>query len=402
MESLDAAFTDSLPQRLGVAVVDAQTVLQNVGSIADEFARDRSSRQLRRDLDRSDFDRLASAGFLLVGVPLELGGIWDGASRSTRPVCEILRSLARGDSSVALVSAMHPAVLSFWLSTSRAPEPFAEAWAHQRQMTAELARDGAWWGTITSEPGSGGDVAETKAIAELADNGSEYLLTGQKHFGSGSGITSYVLTSAVPQGETEPDWFYLDVQGRSWDGSTGMRLVAPWDGHGMTATQSHAFEFTKFPATRFAWRGAWRSVMEATGGFVGCCFTAVIVGIVDAALGLARRRLEARRASLRAVERVEWARASVEAWLVEQAYEGMLRAMEARGAAPESVNFGKLAVAELAESALRRICRVFGGGVYARQSPFGFWFEDVRALGFLRPPWGLAYDRAFEDSWTSG
>ena len=26
------------------------------------------------------------------------------------------------------------------------------------------------------------------------------------------------------------------------------------------------------------------------------------------------------------------------------------------------------------------------------QSSFGNWFEDVRALGFLRPPWGLAYD----------
>jgi hypothetical protein len=28
-------------------------------------------------------------------------------------------------------------------------------------------------------------------------------------------------------------------------------------------------------------------------------------------------------------------------------------------------------------------------------SPFASWFEDVRALGFLRPPWGLAYDNLF-------
>jgi hypothetical protein len=31
-----------------------------------------------------------------------------------------------------------------------------------------------------------------------------------------------------------------------------------------------------------------------------------------------------------------------------------------------------------------------------------FWFEDVRALGFPLPPWGLAYDSLFAFSWTEG
>jgi hypothetical protein len=53
---------------------------------------------------------------------------------------------------------------------------------------------------------------------------------------------------------------------------------------------------------------------------------------------------------------------------------------------------GKTAIAELAESALARLSRVIGGA-YSRRSPFGFWYEDVRALGFLRPPWGLAFDQ---------
>ena len=38
------------------------------------------------------------------------------------------------------------------------------------------------------------------------------------------------------------------------------------------------------------------------------------------------------------------------------------------------------------------LTRVIGGGTFSRRSPFSAWFEDVRALGFLRPPWGLAYD----------
>jgi alkylation response protein AidB-like acyl-CoA dehydrogenase len=56
---------------------------------------------------------------------------------------------------------------------------------------------------------------------------------------------------------------------------------------------------------------------------------------------------------------------------------------------------GKMAIAELAEAATGRLCRVLGGGTFARSSPFGHWYEDVRALGFLRPPWGLAYDQLY-------
>jgi alkylation response protein AidB-like acyl-CoA dehydrogenase len=230
-------------------------------------------------------------------------------------------------------------------------------------------------------------------VARLRDDGAGYVLSGQKHFGSGSGITSYMLTSARAEGDSDPDWFYLDVRKAPWDGSTGMRLIAPWDGHGMTATQSHAFEFEAYPASRFAWSGAWRSITEANGGVIGCLFAAVIVGIAEAALEAAQRSIWPRSASLRAYEQVEWTRAEMEGWLIAQAYEGMLRAMEQEASPILSVLRGKTAIAELAESMLARICKVIGGGVYARQSPFGFWYEDVRALGFLRPPWGLAFDR---------
>lgn len=379
--------------------MDQQTILQNVRDVSTRFSAERKVRQRRRQLEASDFDQLREAGFLLTGVPVEQGGTWEDCARSTRFVCEVLRTLARGDSSVALVCSMHPAVLSFWLTSPRCPPAFQSAWEEQRRQVFETARDGAWWGTITSEPGSGGDVANTRAVVRPNADGLGYRLSGQKHFGSGSGITSYVLTSAVPTGETDPDWFFLDMRGVPWDGSAGVKLLAEWDGHGMAATQSHAFQFEDFPATRFAWSGDWRAIANACGGFIGCCFTAVIVGIVDTAIATARQQLERRRASLRAYERVEWSKTEQEGWLILQAYEGMLRAIEEQGPAPLAVARGKAAVAELAESAMLRICRVVGGGAYSRQSPFGFWFEDVRALGFLRPPWGLAYDRLFDQSW---
>ncbi len=42
--------------------------------------------------------------------------------------------------------------------------------------------------------------------------------------------------------------------------------------------------------------------------------------------------------------------------------------------------------------------RIHGGSTFSRRSPFAHWFEDVRALGFLRPPWALAYDTLFTTS----
>jgi alkylation response protein AidB-like acyl-CoA dehydrogenase len=204
-----------------------------------------------------------------------------------------------------------------------------------------------------------------------------------------------MLTIAIPEGETDPDLFFLDMRNVAWDGTAGVTLAAPWDGHGMAATQSHALRFTDFPATRIAWPGHVPDLMESGGGYVQSLFTAVIVGIVETALEAARQEVARRRETLRAYERVEWTKAEQEGWLIQQAYDGMLRAVEeGRDGRRNSVQ-GKMAIAELAEAATGRICRVLGGGTFTRSSPFGHWYEDVRALGFLRPPWGLAYDNLF-------
>jgi alkylation response protein AidB-like acyl-CoA dehydrogenase len=86
----------------------------------------------------------------------------------------------------------------------------------------------------------------------------------------------------------------------------------------------------------------------------------------------------------------------MEGWLIQQAYDGMLRAVEDGKEGRRRAAQAKTAIAELAESATARICRVIGGGTFSRSSPFGYWYEDVRALGFLRPPWALVYDNLFE------
>ena len=78
----------------------------------------------------------------------------------------------------------------------------------------------------------------------------------------------------------------------------------------------------------------------------------------------------------------------------------MLRAVERDENPIPAAARGKAVIAELAERALLRISKVVGGASYSKTNPFGQWAQDVRALGFLRPPWPLAYDNLFDMSWT--
>ena len=327
--------------------------------------------------------------------------MWEDAG-SARPLCEIYRHLAGADPSVALVSSMHPSVVGFWLL---APPSTDEAWTTQRSAVFASALAGDQWGTITSEPGSGGDVMLTKAVAEPIDGngaipGSSFGLTGDKHFGSGSGICHHMITTGVVAGEDQPSMFALDTRDPVWDGTRGWQLLGEWDGMGMAATQSHAMRLAGAPGVRMAWPGQLEQITFSASPFIATLFTAVVLGILDEAVSLARTQIAGKADQLRAFEKVEWSRAEADHWLAVQAYEGALRAYESGDhlAAIHAALRAKQCSAELAESVLQRLTRVLGGGTFSQRSPFARWFEDVRALGFLRPPWGLAYDMLFRTS----
>ncbi len=367
-------------------------------ALADSWSGERAERQRRRELVRADFDELHQAGFLLTGVPVSHGGLWQDAERSTRAVCEMLRTLARADSSVALVASMHPAtaVSGRWLPVQEAPPPYTEAWTAQRDWRFQHSIEGHFWGTCTSEPGSGGDTRLTKAEVRVTPEG-EYRISGRKHFASGTGICSFMSTTGRVEGDDTHSAFEVDLRGVAWDGSDGVRITAPWDGHGMTATQSHALEFEDFPAIRQALPG---DVVAEAQSIAAVLWIAVIVGIVDIAMETAHERLAPRKDSMNAYARAEWTQVNADVWLLHQAYEGALRAVESGQDRAFSMLAGKQLGCDLAESICRRLSRVVGGSSFSRGLPFGFWAEDVRALGFLRPPWNLAYDRLEALSWT--
>lgn len=379
---------------------DPGRILSDLKTVAADFASDRKNRQERTRLERADFDRLAEAGFLNTGIPKADGGLWNGLQDSVRLYSEIIRIIAKGDPSVALVSAMHPSVLAFWFASEKAPGPENAAWQEQRNWCFETARQGHFWGTLTSEPGSGGDIMKTRTLAEPAGESALFRLTGEKHFGSGSGITSYMITTAKAERDPEPAMFFMDMRGMPWDGSKGVTLVREWDGLGMRATQSHAFRLEGVASRRIAWPGSQTESGPTAVQLGTCMFTAVIVGIVENALAHAREKLAPRKDGLRAYEHTEWVRAVNEAWTILQIYEGMLSAVERGASGIVAVSRGKAVIADIAEACLVRMSRVVGGASFSRSAPFGQWGQDVRALGFLRPPWGLAFDQLYDLSWS--
>lgn len=118
-------------------------------------------------------------------------------------------------------------------------------------------------------------------------------------------------------------------------------------------------------------------------------FTSVVVGIVEVAVATASELLAGR--SLVSYDEVEWTRCRMEAWTIGQILEGMIRTVESEWDPRLPVLYGKTMIAELSETLLGRLCRIMGGSTFSRRSPFGHWYEDIRALWFLIPPWSLAY-----------
>ena len=331
-------------------------VARAVDEIGARWRADRKDRQARRHLDAADFDRLRDAGLLRLIVPVDSGGSWVDMPSSAPPAVAIYRRLAAADPSVALVSSMHPAVIAFWLAS---PDPAQPAWEEQRRAVFASAAAGEQWGTITSEPGSGGDIARTRATAAPIDGravlpGRTYAVTGDKHFGSGFGVTDRMITTAVPEGEADPTIFVLDVRDRPWDGSAGLRADRRVGRHG-----DGGHPEPRHAPGRALPRCGWPGTAAARPDHPGRRAVSSPRSSPpwsSASLDEADRRrprpgARARPTELRAYEQVEWARAEQDHWVAVQAYEGALRAVE--GGRPDVAVHDALrakeAVADLAE-----------------------------------------------------
>ncbi len=367
---------------------------KNIEGIVAAWMPSRRSRLDRKALDKTDFLALTEAGLTLTGVPENFGGFWHNGEKSALPIAMLFRKLATVDPSLALVATMHPTVLLMWMTgpTDRG----SVGWNEQREMIFSAVKEGHWFGTVASEPGIGGDLLATKAKAK-SEGDRVWRMSGDKFMASGSGMTSFMLTVAVPDGESRPEIFLVDMRDQVWNGSKGLTMIRPWDGIGMAATQSHAFRFDNVPVMRHGLLGGALDLLPEIGPIISFMFSAVFVGILDAAAAEAKGILSKRAKQMSPLEQSSWIKALNQIWLAERAFEGMARSLETQNAGMDALH-GKLAIADLAESALTGLSHAIGGASLSQASPFGQWMQDVRALGYLRPPRALSYSRIFENS----
>lgn len=367
--------------------LSTNAVLENVENLARRLASEQR-RAGARELSADDFAAVAATGFHQLLVPESLGGLWVSTARSTRAVAHAISLLAAGDSSLALIHSMEPVALfvTGWLADFH-PDEADPAWLRQRQEFLGLLASGAGaWGVLLSE--RDGVIRSTAKQSPEGD----WSISGEKSSGSGWDHVAFMLTNAVPEGEDRPDLFVLDLRDRQ--NLQGVSISRSWDGHGMTASGSHAVVLDAAPVQRVAWPQRQHLLDRMSSGPTIGCRLAPFVGIVRAAVAAAAERLRTRGGARSSLESVEWARAQAAGWLVDQAFEGVLRATETGDCEDfgQLARLAKLAVSEQAENALQHISRALGGMTYSQGSPFGWWHTDVRAMAFIRPTLATTVD----------
>lgn len=373
------------------------SILVAIDEVAAQWCIERDDRLQRRHLEPADFDAIANTGFLSLIVPESHGGHWRSLEETGPIIIDAVQRMAQGDHSVALVASMHPAVQIFWTVSPEAPEPHTEQWAEQRAAVFQSALDGHFWGTITSEPGSGGDIMRTKATATPVEGSTDrFSLHGAKHFGSGSQIMSHMITTAMPDGLDVPMGFLIDMRHQPWNGTAGLSITRQWDGMGMKATQSHASMLEGVEGVAWAFPGAIPAGAPSAGALGLAMFCGVVASVVGQAMEETELRLGGK--DLRPYEEVAWTQAQIDHWTLTQALLGLVRIVATTPPAEAAVSAikAKLAMAALAESILGNVTKAVGGGAFSLSSPFASWYEDVRALGYLRPPWALSFDQLIE------
>lgn len=382
------------------SIIEIET---KVDELVERWIPQRADRLRRRALDPGDFEDLASAGYLTLAVPVDHGGSFSGLS-SIAAMTRILAKVATVDPSLALVASMHPTVAIWWALPTDPPSEIASTWSAEIDEVFAAVMSGTWLGTITSEPGTGGDFMKTTTSATHVE-GEMYALSGIKHFGSGSGVLDRLITTAVRDGhsvEPFPDIFVIEAADWPSGAVDGMSLIAPWDGVGMKATQSHGASLEGVVARRYSWSGGWAAHIDSIIAASAAVWISIIAAVVDTAMAEAGSRLRGR-GDLGTFEAAGWAEAEIDRFLLGAARDSVVNLCEADDppAAAQAARRAKLGTANLAESCLTTISRVIGGGSLSASSPFASWFEDVRALGFLRPPWGLATDALIEELRTT-
>ena len=334
---------------------------------------------------------MRSSGVLAAPIPTALHG-WGS---SLAQVAEALRRVARKAPSTALALAMPLGNAATTLIPDDAvPATLRPSLAKSKRWIADAASSGKILAVANSEPGAGGDLANTKTRASLREG--RYHLTGFKSFATIGPDADYFLCSArcdhgaATNHREVVDGFFVP---RS---APGLALDDKWNPLGMRTTASVGLRLDDAPA-------------DALMGYPGCLegasarhwstvlFTAVLVGLGEGALALGVHAAPPGAGG-------QWSRAHLaDAALNIDAAAGFLEALAADNRVPFTpeqrlrAQRAKTFAARTAVDVALRASLIAGGRAYSPHHPVARFLRDALAGPLLRPPMAKAMDQIIDD-----
>lgn len=218
-----------------VAQTDREhSVVERARAAARIAAQHAAQHDRERTFPEEGLAALAESGFLALTLPTELGG--EGATVAELTLGNL--EVAKGDTSLALVVAMHGVLLARVRDAHTWP---AHAYANlARSVVGARSGRGALINGLATEPelGSPSRGGMPRTRAEQVDDG--WQISGRKSFSSGAPVLTWgVVTAGATNGTAEPRRasFLVPMQ------ATGVSIERTWDTLGMRATGSDTVVF---------------------------------------------------------------------------------------------------------------------------------------------------------------
>lgn len=329
-------------------------------------------------MPRRIMDELRASRLLAAPIPRSLGGI--GADLLA--TAEAVRRVGRTAPSTALALAMPLGnAANARLSDEDVPERHRPRLRLGRRFIAEQALSGKVLAVANSEPGAGGDLANTRTEARSGDDGS-VCLTGRKSFATLGPDADFFLCSARTQRQ-KIDAFFVARE------APGVRLADDWSALGMRTSASVSLTLEQAPVSAgFLHEGAicgasarhWSTVLMA----------ALFVGIGEGAL---------RGAAAELPRNSSWARGTLAECALElEAARAFVQLVARDDEVPPCATYvercrrAKSFAARTALEVTTRCMMLAGGRAYRPEHALAQALLDAIAGPLLRPPLPQALD----------
>jgi alkylation response protein AidB-like acyl-CoA dehydrogenase len=375
-----------------------QSVVDAIAARLDDWAR-REEEQNAREEVHVAAETLAdfrTSGILAAPVPVELCG-W-GCSLAEN--AQAIRNLARRAPATALALAMPLGnAATARIPDAVVPDDRREELAAGRRWIAEKCLAGQILAVANSEPGSGGDLAQTKTLAARGADG-EYRISGKKSFATIGPDADYFLCAARRVGEGRDGKDVIDgfFVART---ASGVALDNAWDPLGMRATASVGMTLNEAPAECvLGYRGCLEGVNARHWSTV--LFAAVFVGIGEGALDAATQGVGGSGAASSYI-RATLARCALNL----EAAAGLVEAVASDehwplpASARERTVRAKTFAALTAVEAATQAAMLCGGRAYRADHPVSRFLHDSLAGPLLRPPVAKAMDSLADQLFAS-